>query len=376
MDAGDPERLNTACGWLELYREHYPGVVFLRTRGGESDMEAAAYNDRSLADLKSFMRDHGPRRGTGTNLEATIDGYVGALKEAAGVFMGCSVTSPATSVVRPRVGKQLRLEQPVLSSDRKLRLALRVGSFQQLAASGFDRISSHGATRWCVLRVGPTALLRPGEVGRVGTHAFVPERGLHWGKDCVHWLEAGVVGWRNPCVYLSVVPIKDAGGRAKRIPIPIPALHEEGFSDDPVCPYSALRRLWLRDAAHLSESERARTAIFRHPDGRVWATADVDQAVEAAVRHLGLDASQYGGVSLRISGATELRALKGREGMDIITAYGRWSSEDIGFIYARVSAAEQLEAAAGAIVLGLTPGGARPEVEAVVSGWVQPATRR
>ena len=381
-DAGDPERLATATAWLERYRLHHPGVVFLQTRGGcfgVPDKAAEAYNDRAFADLKSFIRDHGsvaPGKKRGTMLsEDTIDGYVGALKETATVLMGCEAAGAGASTIRGRVGKQMRLEQPVLPSDRGLRRALRIPHFAQLAQSSFDRWTHHGATRWGVLRVGPTAFLRPGEVGRVGKHDFAPKRGLHWGHECVRWFGAGEAGWRNPSVYLAVVPIKDASGRAKRTPIPIPALHEEGFSDDPLCPYSALWRLWLRDAAHLTEEQRAVTAIFRHADGSVWSSVDVDHAVHEAVQQLGLPVAEFGGVTLRISGATELRALKGKEGKEILQSYGRWSSDDIGFIYARVTAHEQLEAAAAAIEAGREPAGERPEVEAVFRGWVQPATR-
>ena len=48
---------------------------------------------------------------------------------------------------------------------------------------------------------------------------------------------------------------------------PVGALHPCGYSADPRCPYSAMCRLWWRDAAELSEEQRAVTPIFRHPDG-------------------------------------------------------------------------------------------------------------
>ncbi len=79
---------------------------------------------------------------------------------------------------------------------------------------------------------------------------------------------------------------------------------------------------------------------------------------------------------MRISGATELRDKHGRAGMDIIISLGRWMSKDIGFIYSRVTAHEQLEAMASAIDQASDAAHVHPEVETVVTGWVQPAVRR
>ena len=70
---------------------------------------------------------------------------------------------------------------------------------------------------------------------------------------------------------------------------------------------------------------------------------------------------------------TELRDELGRSGKDVINSFGRWADEDIGFIYQRVTVAEQLEAMSSALA---NPGPVRPEMEAVYSGWSQPAYRR
>jgi hypothetical protein len=142
-----------------------------------------------------------------------------------------------------------------------------------------------------------------------------------------------------------------------------------------MCPYSALWRLWLRDAAHLTEAERARTPIFRMHGGRPWATADVEAAVREAAEALGLPVEDFGGASLRIAGASDLRARFGMEGKALIQARGRWADEDIGFIYQRVTAFEMLDAVDG---LGEDERGrgAAPELEAMLDGWAQPAVRR
>ena len=67
-----------------------------------------------------------------------------------------------------------------------------------------------------------------------------------------------------------------------------------------------------------------------------------------------------------------MRARFGLAAKELIVARGRWSDEDIGFIYQRVTAYEQLEAAA---ILGEAPADGAPELESVLRGWTQPARR-
>ena len=100
----------------------------------------------------------------------------------------------------------------------------------------------------------------------------------------------------------------------------------------------------------------------------------MERAVHELVAALGLPREDFDGYSLRIAGATELRAAHGLAGMDIIRSYERWGDgSDIAFIYARVTAAEQLRATAEA--LGGSAEGAA-ELETLVHGYVQPAIRR
>jgi hypothetical protein len=87
---------------------------------------------------------------------------------------------------------------------------------------------------------------------------------------------------------------------------------------------------------------------------------------EAAVA-LGLNPDLYDAVSLRIAGATDLRDALGYEaGADIIQKRGRWWT-DIHHIYERTTAAEMLEAS---VAMG---NASRPELEAVLDGYAQPA---
>ena len=91
------------------------------------------------------------------------------------------------------------------------------------------------------------------------------------------------------------------------------------------------------------------------------------------MRALGLNEDDYGGVTLRITGATELRDRHGRAGMQIIASFGRWSEEDMAFIYARVTAAEQLDAMTSALD---SEEAVRPELEVLLPEYTQPATHR
>ena len=374
-DATDPGRLASAINWLERYRLTAPHLVFLRTRGGLDDRSVVAYNQRQLAELELFIREHGsvqPGHAGERLTQQTIAGYVGALKACASVLMGTEVVPEDEGRLLSRLGKQMRMEEAP-SIDRRLRRALRRDRFDELVRLGFDRVSYYGLTRWGALRLGVACLLRPGEVGATSSNAFVPKRDLHWGKDSITWHAAGEAGWRHPWFTLWVTPIKNQSGRSKRIPIPVGALHPQGMTDDPRCPYSVIAQMWLRDASRLSEEQRARTAMFTHEDGRVWGSDDVNRAVKEAVAALRLPEEEYGGVTLRITGATELRDSLGRAGKEVINSFGRWSDEDIGFIYQRVTAAEQLEAMSSALGSTLP---VRPEMETVYQGWSQPAYRR
>ena len=58
-DATDPGRLESACNWLERYVARTPHMVLFRTRGGPHDLASAAYNERQLADVGLFIREHG-----------------------------------------------------------------------------------------------------------------------------------------------------------------------------------------------------------------------------------------------------------------------------------------------------------------------------
>ena len=373
MDAGDPGRLGTALGWLEDYVAEYPGQLLV-PRGGEGDLAALSRNDKAFLRVAEFIRRKGSKQPghQGEQLPSdTIFGYVSALRTAAGILSDVPAWSESESMLATRVAKQMHLGDPP-SEARKYRRGLRSEHVRTLVQLGFDCTSYHGLTRVLGFNLGRMGLLRAGEFGVTQRgRSFVPDRGLHWGDTCVVWHTAGDTGYSAPSLTLMVVAIKDQGkAKAKRVPIPIPALHPQGESDDPACGYSCMCRVWRRDAAHLTEVQRRGTAIFRSPEGRVWATTDVDSMVKDAAAFLGLVPADFGGVSLRIAGATDMRLAHGMAGADLINAQGRWKDEDIGFIYQRVTALEQLEAVAAAQHVG-----SAPTLEDLIPSYTQPAVQ-
>jgi hypothetical protein len=120
-------------------------------------------------------------------------------------------------------------------------------------------------------------------------------------------------------------------------------------------------RRWEHAAGVLGkdETEREKIPIFTF-QGKPLDTEGVCTMVREAVAWLHLDPLEYGAVSLRIAGATELRDSLGPiASKEIIQARGRWYS-DIHFLYERVTAVEMLEASVGVGTAG------RPELERVL----------
>ena len=82
---------------------------------------------------------------------------------------------------------------------------------------------------------------------------------------------------------------------------------------------------------------------------------------------LGLPLEEYGGVSVRIAGASDLVEQLGHEAAKRVTQQrGRWRS-DIYFIYVRNSAGEQLAASA------IMADAMAPDLESLMPHWNQPA---
>ena len=129
--------------------------------------------------------------------------------------------------------------------------------------------------------------------------------------------------------------------------------------------------MWVGGATDSAGARaRAQTPFFVRPDGEAFETADVGDVARRIARWAGMDDSAIGGKAFRIGGATDLRVVvSGAEGERLLKERGRWHS-DIAFIYARASTTAHLDCSAR---VGDAVG---RELEAMVAGWVQPASFR
>ena len=85
---------------------------------------------------------------------------------------------------------------------------------------------------------------------------------------------------------------------------------------------------------------------------------------------LGLDASEFGGKSFRIGGATDIAATVGMVKAErLLRERGRWKS-DVAFAYKRALATDHLRLSAG-----MADAQGR-DLEAMCAGWCQPSTFR
>ena len=228
----------------------------------------------------------------------------------------------------------------------------------------------YGELRWAVLTAGRAWLLRGGEFGVTKrSNAFLPDRGLHWGEAAVQWLTALATGFTHPSVWPMVCPIKDTYGRHVRHPVPTAEVRDLiSGQADAACAYTAMSKLWVRRAQGLSAEVASVTPMFCISPGLPVCTKDIERMADEACAALGWPAEEVSGAAmLRIGGATDMRDELGLErGAELIRTRGRWDS-DVAFVYQRVTAAEQLEAAQAATRAE------RPEAEVVLKGWAQPA---
>ena len=149
-DSGDPERLAVALNWLQRYRAAYPHVVILHQRGGVDDLACARRNEASFAAIELFIRETGSvKRGNeGAALpHDTIAGYISAMKSTAAAIMGVEAVSAEAHTIRPRLGKQMRLEEPSINPEKLMRKIRVWGSVQQRCAS-FRSSRPSTARRW------------------------------------------------------------------------------------------------------------------------------------------------------------------------------------------------------------------------------------
>ena len=261
------------------------------------------------------------------------------------------------------------------SRQRHLRLGLRARHLRAVAEAGFARSSKKGAVQWAAALLAHNLLLRGGELGVVDNADF----------DTARDLTVGAVEFKAPCpesgwapwLTVDVVPIKDTHARRRVCPMPVRRRSIGGeLGGDPMDVYDAVviaieaRLGRTPPALGRIDGADGLKALFVRPRGGAWRTQDTRDLARGMAERLGLDPADFGAKSFRIGGATDWRAVFGaRAAETIIRQRGRWCS-DVAAVYQRALAEEHLR---GSAAVGEADGA---ELEALCSGWSQPATFR
>lgn len=153
-----------------------------------------------------------------------------------------------------------------------------------------------------VLSVGVYGLFRSGEL-TVKTRDAVPTCDL---------LTRGNAHWNDESVVIHLVSSKTDPFR-EGVDV---VLHKNGSR---TCPWTLLRLLW-----DSSTDDSANAPLFQHADASPLQYRELNNAIKALARLVGLDPGMFAGHSMRIGGATSLAMLGYSE--HIIKALGRWTS--------------------------------------------------
>jgi len=305
--------------------------------------------------------------------------YIGQLRTERSLGAHYTISAPPADVRLKRQMKHMTGDDGS-KSVRALQLGLRAQHFRDATLTSFDRESWWGIVRWAFLRLGYRCCSRGGELGTTDDHDFVIERGLTWASFTWHDASPGTDGRQFFIVYY--MKIKDGKLTAERVPIITRRTLEPGDkSRHPMCVYDAVRTAWDMQSQEVPAEhaggcqpgcacQRSQTAFFRRVSRVPVRTSDVKEGVRQLVGSLGLEPSQYGGMSCRVGFATDAVDTYGQTvADDLFQQMGRWAG-DMWQIYARISAsahmrsAEEIEMSSGV------------SIEELADGWVQPAARR
>ena len=380
----DLGRLRTALGWADDFKAATQRVPLFRPLSFEGDLASMRYNQATLDALAEYIRQQGSKqRGRGaTSLVSsdTIQSYIGVLRILRGAEAGYAVTSKAVNVTAPAALKRMRqVDTP--AGERVLERAMRASMLRQLAESSFDRTSPLGTMRWAAALLAHNMVLRGGEIGVVTKVAF----------DSARDIVLGSVDIREPCaesdgcrwMTIDITAIKDGDARNRTVPMPLRRRSNVGaLGADPMCTYDAVLTLMRQHlgqtpvAGRVSGAAALRPMFTRrwpappHARSNEWRTIETNELAKEMAAALGLDASEFGGKSFRIGGATDIAATVGMEAAErLLKERGRWKS-DVAFIYKRALMTDHLRLSAG-----MADAQGR-DLEAMCAGWSQPSTFR
>lgn len=389
MRGADLGRLGTAMAWFADFKRDTTRVPFVPLDGA-GDLSAGVYNAETLEMMAEYMRLRGSRRigHAGEAISADhIQTTVATIRLLRSAEAHYGVLVAETDTTLARLYKEMRKDQGPPGERRECR-AFRATDFRRLVEAGYDRGSAVGAREWVIALVAHNLLLRGGEVGRTTDGSWEASRDLSLADVMLRapCADSGGLPW----LLVWLVSDKDVHARHRVVPMPIRARSQ---TDDPMCAYTALatyvqrrwsevpachgRCAWCKPAVGAARPGgkppaacmRANTPLFAHADGSAYCTEDVRDIGRRMAGAAGIPPESVGGKLFRIGGATDLRDIMGDAAPRALKDRGRWGS-DVAFIYARALLRDQLHASA-------TVGDATArEVEAMVAGWVQPATFR
>ena len=388
MDMG---RVHTAVTWFADFLRDSSREPFVPLKHA-GDLAAGVYNAETLDLFAEYMSMRGPRRASNPSEKLTAD-YIQTCVSTVRLLRSAethyAVLVEGADTASSAIYKNMRKEQGPRGERRESR-GFRARDFRTLIGKAYDRSSTAGRKQeWAIALTAHNLMLRGGEVGRCGSKPFDPARDLTL-ASIVLMEPCADSRWR-PWLIVWVVSIKDGAMRFRAVPLGIAQRQDP---TDPLCAYSALYQHWRARCAAVpacqracawcrpkpgaprpggkppASCQRARAPLFVTDAGGEYCTDDVRALGRRMAEAAGIPSAAVGGKLWRIGGATDCRDMLGVErGQRTMKDRGRWGT-DVAFVYSRSLVRDQLDASTAV-------GDAdAQELEAVISGWVQPSSFR
>ena len=375
--AGYENTLKTMLHWVALFELAYPNyVLFLPLHEPDTHVVNACHNEGTLSAIRVFMDRHGSlqrgREGQKTSSEGKA-GVTSTLRAFRSVEARYDVCDPRFNQLLSKLGQQMRREDAP-RSERAMSQGIRAMHLVQLRERGVP-VSTFD---WALGHASLQVIARGGEPGlrdRQQQYDFQPARGCVWSD--FRWRTEAESQSEFPSLDLLWYPAKDGSVTHRKVPIPISRLHSGPRGAHPGCPYDAIRALWdernhqvpaCPPGCQHEGCVRSRTPFFRTDAGVIVDTSYMAALGRRWAEALGLELEGVGGKWARIGCATDVMDAMGLvEGAGILRQRGRWR-KDLGEIYARLSAARQLDASR-------RMAGSRSFDMTARAGWAQPTWR-
>lgn len=349
--------------------------------------EGKIWNTMTLSLFAAYIRKSTPL-GTTKNGKVgsdSIGGYVSAIRLLRSREAGYDIAPDEYTANLHLVYKTWRREDGP-AGDRRLCQGIRSAHIAKAAAGLHPNQSADTHIEYAAILASTALLLRGGEPGTTDTGVPDPRRIITWKK--ISWEAGRTESGGRLWLFVWVVAIKDTHARHKGTPLPVLRRHDGPFLSDPLCVYDAMamawwcrtagehepfpthlgqpKTNWWLEAAALPSPDQLNTAFFTYVSGEIFRTSTMRALARRVAELAGIDTSSVGAKSFRVGGATDLRALMGDAGKEMVKQRGRWAS-DVAEVYQRALLEEQLHASAmvGSVVSA--------SIEEVVRGYAAPA---